>query len=141
MENIIWFDVCAVILVALLLVLYYKKFSAPFQKYSLFLLLLWLNLISGITSLASFVLPGHVPLWVLRLLNALYFFAHGATPAQVLLAFLLTKPGVLPIPRTGRALHTVENADAAALRLTAEELAALDAAFPPPKRKMPLDMQ
>ena len=60
MENIIWFDVCAVILVALLLVLYYKKFSAPFQKYSLFLLLLWLNLISGITSLASFVLPGHV---------------------------------------------------------------------------------
>ncbi len=68
-------------------------------------------------------------------------FAHGATPAQVLLAFLLTKPGVLPIPRTGRALHTVENADAAALRLTAEELAALDAAFPPPKRKMPLDMQ
>ena len=85
MENIIWFDVCAVILVALLLVLYYKKFSAPFQKYSLFLLLLWLNLISGITSLASFVLPGHVPLWVLRLLNALYFFAHGATPTALFL--------------------------------------------------------
>ena len=85
MENIIWFDVCAMILVALLLVLYYKKFSAPFQKYTLFLVLLWLNLISSITSLASFVLPGHAPLWVLRLLNALYFFAHGATPTALFL--------------------------------------------------------
>lgn len=85
MENIIWFDVCAMILVALLLVLYYKKFSAPFQKYSLFLLLLWLNLISSITSLASLVLPGHAPLWVLSLLNALYFFAHGATPTALFL--------------------------------------------------------
>ena len=85
MENIIWFDVCAVILVALLLVLYYKKFSAPFQKYTLFLVLLWLNLISAITSLASFVLPGHAPVWVLRLLNALYFFAHGATPTALFL--------------------------------------------------------
>lgn len=85
MEQIIWFDVCAVILVALLLVLYYKKFSAPFQKYTLFLVLLWLNLISAITSLASFVLPGHAPMWVLRLLNALYFFAHGATPTALFL--------------------------------------------------------
>lgn len=68
-------------------------------------------------------------------------FAHGATPAQVLLAFLLARPGVVPIPRTGRAAHTVENADAARLRLTAEELTALDAAFPPPTRKMPLDIQ
>ena len=85
MEQIIWFDVCAVILVALLLVLYYKKFSAPFQKYTLFLVLLWLNLLSAITSLASFVLPGHAPVWVLRLLNALYFFAHGATPTALFL--------------------------------------------------------
>lgn len=68
-------------------------------------------------------------------------FSHNASPAQVLLAFLLTKPGVMPIPRTGSAAHAVENADAAALHLTEEELAALDAAFPPPDRKMPLDMQ
>ena len=68
-------------------------------------------------------------------------FAHNATPAQVLLAFLLARPGVVPIPRTGQAAHTVENADAARLRLTVEELMALDAAFPPPTRKLPLDMQ
>lgn len=66
---------------------------------------------------------------------------HGATPAQVLLAFLLSKPGVIPIPRTGKASHTLENAGAARLTLAGEELAALDAAFPAPKHKTPLDMQ
>lgn len=67
--------------------------------------------------------------------------AHSATPAQVLLAFLLSKPGVIPIPRTGRASHTLENAGAARLTLTAEELIALDKAFPAPSRKTPLDIQ
>ena len=67
--------------------------------------------------------------------------AHGATPSQVLLAFLLSKPGVIPIPRTGKASHAQENAQAARLVLTAEDLAALDAAYPAPTRKMPLDMQ
>ncbi|MBQ7859188.1 MAG: aldo/keto reductase [Faecalibacterium sp.] len=68
-------------------------------------------------------------------------FARNATPAQVLLAFLLARPGVMPIPRTGHAYHTMENAAAADLKLTAAELAALDAAFPAPKRKVPLDIQ
>ena len=68
-------------------------------------------------------------------------FNCNATPVQVLLAFLLAHPGVMPIPRTGHALHTVENAGAAKLQLTSRDLAALDAAFPPPVRKMPLDMQ
>lgn len=67
--------------------------------------------------------------------------AHGAAPGQVLLAFLLTKEGVTPIPRTGHAAHALENAAAADLRLTAAELAALDAAFPAPKHRVPLDMQ
>ena len=67
--------------------------------------------------------------------------AHNATPAQVLLAFLLTKPGVVPIPRTGKAAHTLENAGAAKLTLSPEELASLEVAFPAPTRKTPLDMQ
>lgn len=67
--------------------------------------------------------------------------AHGATASQVLLAFLLTRPGVIPIPRTGRAGHALENAGAAELRLTDEELALLDKAFPAPGRKVLLDMQ
>lgn len=68
-------------------------------------------------------------------------FARGTTPAQVLLAFLLSKPGVVPIPRTGHFTHTLENAEAVGLTLTAAELAALDRAFPAPKRKVPLDIQ
>ncbi len=68
-------------------------------------------------------------------------FARDVTPAQVLLAFLLASPGVLPIPRTGHANHAVENAAAASIVLTPGELAMLDRAFPPPTRKMPLDIQ
>ena len=67
--------------------------------------------------------------------------AYDATPAQVLLAFLLTKPGVIPIPRASRAEHTLENAKAAELRLTSEDLKRLDEAFPAPSHRVPLDMQ
>lgn len=66
--------------------------------------------------------------------------AHGVSPWQVLLAFLLTRPGVYPIPRSSRAEHTLDNAAALKLRLSAEELAALDAAFPAPTRRTPLDI-
>lgn len=67
--------------------------------------------------------------------------AHGASPAQVLLAFLLARPGVVPIPRSSKAAHALDNAGAADIRLTKEDLARLDAAFPAPKRRVPLDTQ
>lgn len=66
--------------------------------------------------------------------------AHGATPAQVLLAFLLAGEGVLPIPCTGQARHALENAGARQLRLSPGELAELDRAFPAPAYKTPLDI-
>ncbi|WP_018260225.1 aldo/keto reductase [Methylobacterium sp. WSM2598] len=65
---------------------------------------------------------------------------HGATPYQVALAFTLRRPGVMAIPKAGRLAHVQENARAADLALDAEDLAALDAAFPPPRRKTPLAM-
>jgi pyridoxine 4-dehydrogenase len=53
---------------------------------------------------------------------------HGATLAQVALAWLLARgPHVLPIPGTGRVAHLEENLGAAALRLDAADLAELDA--------------
>lgn len=67
--------------------------------------------------------------------------AHDAAPTQILLAFLLAKPGVIPIPRASRAEHTLENAKAAELRLTSEDLKRLDEAFPAPTHRVPLDMQ
>jgi pyridoxine 4-dehydrogenase len=52
---------------------------------------------------------------------------HGATPAQVALAWLLQhSPVTLPIPGTGQIAHFDENREAAELELEADELEALD---------------
>ncbi len=66
--------------------------------------------------------------------------AHQATPAQIALAFLKTRPGVISIPKTGSAQRTRENREAMDIHLTAENLTALDHAFPPPRRKRSLEM-
>jgi diketogulonate reductase-like aldo/keto reductase len=63
--------------------------------------------------------------------------AHNATPHQVALAFLIQDPVVFAIPKAGSAAHAEENARAAELTLTAEEIARIDHAFPrgaPPSR-------
>ena len=65
---------------------------------------------------------------------------HGASPAQVALAWTLRAPGVISIPKAANPAHVRDNAKAASLVLTAADLAELDAAFPPPKRKRPLEM-
>jgi pyridoxine 4-dehydrogenase len=52
---------------------------------------------------------------------------HGATPAQVRLAWTLHQaPNVLAIPGTGDPAHLEQNVAAAALRLDADDLAQLD---------------
>lgn len=66
--------------------------------------------------------------------------ARGATPAQMALAFLLNRPQVMVIPKTGSIAHLEDNHGAAAIALTDDERKALDAAFPPPRRKTPLEM-
>jgi diketogulonate reductase-like aldo/keto reductase len=66
--------------------------------------------------------------------------ARGATPAQVAIAWTLSRPGVVSIPKAVDPGHVRQNAAAAEIVLAPEELAALDAAFPPPKRKRPLAM-
>ncbi|HET7680665.1 MAG TPA: aldo/keto reductase [Xanthobacteraceae bacterium] len=64
----------------------------------------------------------------------------NATPAQVALAWVLAHPDICAIPKAGRVEHVRENHAALSLRLTKEDMAALDAAFPPPGRPMPLEM-
>ncbi|MBO9124689.1 MULTISPECIES: aldo/keto reductase [unclassified Rhizobium] len=66
--------------------------------------------------------------------------ANQATPAQLALAFLLEREGVIAIPKTSNAARATENRDAVSLDLSDDDLAALDAAFPPPSRKKPLEM-
>jgi aryl-alcohol dehydrogenase-like predicted oxidoreductase len=58
--------------------------------------------------------------------------AHHATPAQVALAWLLAKgDSVVPIPGSKRRVTLEDNAGAAALALSAADMATLDAALPP----------
>ena len=56
--------------------------------------------------------------------------AHGATPHQVALAFLIRDPAVFAIPKAGSPNHAIANAAAADLVLSADEIARIDAAFP-----------
>lgn len=65
---------------------------------------------------------------------------HGATPAQIALAFLLTQPNVIPIPKASSPEHLRANAGALEISLDGDDTAALDRAFPPPKRKQRLAM-
>ena len=66
--------------------------------------------------------------------------AHGATPRQVALAFLTRSPGVFAIPKAAKASHAQDNAGALELRLSDDEIARLDAAFPrgPKPRGLPM---
>jgi aryl-alcohol dehydrogenase-like predicted oxidoreductase len=59
---------------------------------------------------------------------------QGATPAQIALAWLLHKgPDIVPIPGTKRRKYLEENVAAADVRLTSEEMGALDTALAPEK--------
>ena len=65
---------------------------------------------------------------------------HEATPAQVALAWLLRKPEVVSIPKALRPDHLRENRAALEIQLTDEDIQELDQAFPPPNRKVSLEM-
>ena len=62
------------------------------------------------------------------------------TPAQVAIAWSARLPGIISIPKSSDLDHVRANAAAASLELSAEDLAAIDAAFPPPRRRQPLEM-
>lgn len=66
--------------------------------------------------------------------------AHGATPAQIALAFTLLRPEMISIPKATQQAHVRENAAAADIVLSPADRQALDAAFPPPRRKSSLEM-
>ncbi|MBY5700016.1 aldo/keto reductase [Rhizobium leguminosarum] len=66
--------------------------------------------------------------------------AYQATPAQLALAFLLERDGVIVIPKTSNAERAAENRDCVSLDITDDDWDALDAAFPPPTKKKPLEM-
>ena len=66
--------------------------------------------------------------------------AHGSTPRQAALRFLLRNPETFVIPKASGLAHVEENAAALHLELSAAELARIDAAFPlgKPRRGLPM---
>ncbi len=55
---------------------------------------------------------------------------HGATPRQVILAYLTREANVFTIPKASTTAHVEQNAAAGDLLLDAADVAAIDAAFP-----------
>jgi diketogulonate reductase-like aldo/keto reductase len=64
----------------------------------------------------------------------------GATAAEVAIAWTMRAPGICSIPKAVRREHVEANVRAGALVLEAPHHAALDRAFPPPRRKTALAM-
>ena len=77
-----------------------------------------------------------------RPLDRLHSIASGlgATPVQVALAWLLRQEGIVLIPKAANKVHVRENRAALNVVLKDEDLAELDRLFPPPKRKVSLEM-
>jgi diketogulonate reductase-like aldo/keto reductase len=65
---------------------------------------------------------------------------YSATPAQIALRWVLRDGATIALPKAGTPSHVAQLLSAFDLPLTAQDLAALDRAFPPPKRKLPLEM-
>jgi diketogulonate reductase-like aldo/keto reductase len=65
---------------------------------------------------------------------------HGASAAQVALAWLLRQDGMIVIPKATKLEHVRDNRGAVEIILGADDLAALDRAFPPPKGRTALGM-
>ncbi|MCA0034262.1 aldo/keto reductase [Mesorhizobium sp. B263B2A] len=65
---------------------------------------------------------------------------HGATAAQIALAWVMQQDGVIAIPKASSQEHVRQNFAALEIKLTREDLADLDRAFPPPTRKRGLEM-
>jgi diketogulonate reductase-like aldo/keto reductase len=66
--------------------------------------------------------------------------SHQSTPLQILLAWSIRDEHVMAIPKASSREHVIENAAAARIKLSNDELLKLDDAFPQPSWRVPLDM-
>ncbi len=65
---------------------------------------------------------------------------HGASPAQIMLSFVLLRENVIAIPKASTPAHVLDNAGASLIWLDEEDRGMLDDAFAPPKVKTYLDI-
>ena len=64
---------------------------------------------------------------------------HDATPAQIALAWVIREDGVIAIPKAADLAHVRENRAAADIKLSKKDLEDLDASFPAPEGRKPLE--
>ncbi len=67
--------------------------------------------------------------------------AHSATVQQIMLAWAVRDGNTIAIPKSSSQQHTTENAQAADIQLTEDELTMLDKEFPAPDREVALDVE
>ena len=67
--------------------------------------------------------------------------AHNATVQQIMLAWAIRDGNTIAIPKSSAKQHTLENAAAATIELTEDELKMIENEFPAPDREMPLDVE
>lgn len=65
---------------------------------------------------------------------------HGASPAQIALAWVMRSGDVIAIPKATSPEHVADNRQALEIRLLDQDLADLDQVFPPPGGPVPLEM-
>jgi diketogulonate reductase-like aldo/keto reductase len=65
---------------------------------------------------------------------------HGVTPEAVAIAWSMRLPHLVTIPKATAPEHLHANLAAARIALSAEDLAALDQDYPPPRGEQPLDV-
>ena len=65
---------------------------------------------------------------------------HEATPAQIALAWVLRDSNIIAIPKSARPDRVASNFKSLSIQLDDADLVMLDRAFPPPSRKVPLEM-
>jgi diketogulonate reductase-like aldo/keto reductase len=65
---------------------------------------------------------------------------HGASAAQIAIAWLLRQEQMIVIPKSSSSSHVEENRAALDLKLSVNDLNALDAAFRPPSKRVALEV-
>lgn len=63
---------------------------------------------------------------------------HHATAYQIMLAWIMRNHFVIPLPKASSIDHVKANIDAANIKLSSDELAAIDKKYPAPDHKVPL---
>ena len=79
-------------------------------------------------------------IWAIKVLQQVAA-AHDASVQQIMLAWAIHGGNIVAIPKSSSKQHTLENAAAADIQLSDDEMKLLDREFPAPDREVPLDIE